>query len=156
MSVFGNTVSTGHGDIHDNYVHGLVPFINHSGYYQHTDAVIANGGDTAGLRVEHNTLLNPIDVDHGASAAVGLFPDDGPVTDITIKDNWLAGGAYTLYGGGSGAARVIVSGNVFSDEYWPQSGFYGPIAHWNPSGAGNVWSDNTFRDGTAIAAPTTT
>jgi hypothetical protein len=50
---------------------------------------------------------------------------------------------------------MIVSGNIFSDEYWPQSGFYGPIAHWNPSGAGNVWSDNTFRDGTAIAAPTT-
>ena len=153
LSVFGNTISTGHGYIHDNYVHDLVPFINHSGYYQHTDAVIANGNDTQGLHVEHNTLLNPIDVDHGASAAIGLYPDDGPVTDITVKDNWLAGGAYTLYGGGAGAARMVVSGNIFSDQYWPQSGFYGPIAHWNAGGTGNRWDGNTFRDGTPVAAP---
>lgn len=153
LSVFGNTVSTGHGYIHDNYVHDLVPFINRSGYYQHTDTVISEGGDTAGLRIEHNTLLNPIDVNRGASAAIGLYPDSGPVTDVTVKDNWLAGGAYTLYGGGDGAARMVVSGNVFSDQYWPQSGFYGPIAHWNATGAGNVWSGNTFRDGTEIDAP---
>ncbi len=153
LSVFGNTVSAGHGYIHDNYVHDLVPFINHSGYYQHTDAVISDGGDTAGLRIEHNTLLNPIDVNKGASAAIGLFPNTGPMTDVTVKDNWIAGGAYALYGGGDGAARVVVSDNVFSDEYWPQSGFYGPIAHWNGAGAGNVWSGNTFSDGTVIAAP---
>lgn len=153
LSVFGNTVSTGHGYIHDNYVHDLVPFINRSGYYQHTDTVISEGGDTTGLRIEHNTLLNPIDVKRGASAAIGLYPDSGPVTDVTIKDNWLAGGAYTLYGGGAGAARMMVSDNVFSDEYWPQSGFYGPIAHWNATGTGNVWSGNTFRDGTEIDAP---
>lgn len=153
LSVFGNTVSTGHGYIHDNYVHDLVPFVNHSGYYQHTDAVIANGGDTAGLRLEHNTLLNPIDVGHGASAAIGLYPDNGHVTDVTIKDNWLAGGAYALYGGGPGAARMVVSGNVFSAEYWPQCGFYGAIAHWNPAGAGNQWSGNAFADGTPVGAP---
>ena len=153
LSVFGNTISTGHGYIHDNYVHDLVPFVNRHGYYQHTDTVISEGGDTAGLRLEHNTLLNPIRVDQGASAAIGLYPDSGSVTDATIKDNWLAGGAYTLYGGGPNAARMIVSGNVFSDEYWPQSGFYGPIAHWNAAGTGNVWSNNTFRDGTAVAAP---
>lgn len=65
LSAFGNTVSTGHGYIHDNYVHDLVPFINHAGYYQHTDAVIADGG-------------------------------------------------------GSGAARMIVSGTIVSAECWPQ------------------------------------
>ncbi len=153
LSVFGNTISTGHGYIHDNYVHDLVPFINHSGYYQHTDAVIVNGADTLGLQVVHNTLLNPIAVDKGASAAIGLYPDNGPVTDITIKDNYLAGGAYALYGGGSGAARMIVSGNIFAAEYWPQCGFYGVIAHWNPTGVGNRWTGNTYGDGTAIGAP---
>lgn len=150
MSVFGNTVSTGHGYIHDNYVHDLVPFINHSGYYQHTDAVISDGGDTGGLRIEHNTLLNPIDATHGASAAIGLFPNTGLITDVTVKNNWIAGGAYALYGGGPGAARVVVSGNVFSDEYWPECGFYGAIAHWNATGSGNVWSDNAFRNGQAV------
>jgi hypothetical protein len=85
LSVFGNTISTGHGDIHDNYVHDLVPFINKRGYYQHTDAVISGGGDTAGLHLEHNTLLNPIAVDRGASAAIGLFPDSGADTN-TFRD----------------------------------------------------------------------
>jgi len=154
MSVFGNTVSTGHGYIHDNYVHDLVPFINHSGYYQHTDAVISDGGDTAGLRIEHNTLLNPIDASHGASAAIGLFANTGPVTDIIVKNNWLAGGAYALYGGGAGAARIVVSGNVFSDEYWPACGFYGAIAHWNTAGSGNVWAGNTYRNGQAVVPAT--
>lgn len=153
MSVFGNTISTGHGYIHDNYVHGLVPFINKRGYYQHTDAVIEEGGDTAGLDLDHNTLLNPIRIDQGASAAIGLYPDSGAVTDVTIKDNWLAGGAYTLYGGGPNAARMVVTGNVFSGEYWPQAGYYGAIADWHDAGAGNSWSGNTFSDGTQVAAP---
>ncbi len=153
LSVFTNTVSTGHGYIHDNYVHGLVPFLNRSGAYAHADTIISEGGDTAGLRIEHNTLLNPIDTAHGASAVIGLYPDSGAVTDTTIKDNWMAGGAYALYGGGSNAARIVVSGNVFSTEYWSSCGVYGPITYWNAGGAGNVWQGNSFSNGKAIAAP---
>ncbi|MBS2966094.1 hypothetical protein KGA66_23820 [Actinocrinis puniceicyclus] len=151
LSVMGNTVSTGHGYIHDDYVHGLVPFIARNGNYEHTDTVISEGGDTGGLRIEHNTLLNPIDVNHGASSVIGLYADSGAVTDATIKDNWMAGGAYALYAGGATSARIVVSGNVFSDEYWPECGYYGAITYWNPSGSGNVWSGNTFRDGAAVA-----
>ena len=153
LSVFGNTLSTGHGYIHDDYVHDLVPFITKNGNYEHTDTVISEGGDTGGLRIEHNTLLNPISVDKGASSAIGLYADSGIVSDTTVKNNWLAGGAYTLYGGGANAARIVVSGNVFSDEFWPKCGYYGPIAYWNAGGNGNVWTGNTFRDGSPVAAP---
>jgi hypothetical protein len=45
----------------------------------------------------------------------------------------------------------VVSGNVFSDEYWPECGYYGAITYWNPAGSGNVWSGNTFRNGSAVA-----
>jgi hypothetical protein len=153
LSVFGNTLSTGHGYVHDNYVHDLVPFITKNGNYEHTDTVISEGGDTAGLRIEHNTLLNPVKVDQGASSAIGLYADSGPVTDATISDNWLAGGAYTLYGGGADAARIVVTGNVFSDEFWPNCGYYGPAAYWNAGGSGNVWSGNVYRDGKPVVAP---
>lgn len=151
LSVMGNTLSVGHGYIHDNYVHDLVPFIARNGNYEHTDTVISEGGDTGGLRIEHNTLLNPIDVNHGASSVIGLYSDSGAVTDTTIKNNWMAGGAYALYAGGNSSARIVVSGNVFSNEYWPECGYYGAITYWNAAGSGNVWSGNTFRDGQAVA-----
>jgi len=153
LSVFGNTLSTGHGYIHDDYVHDLVPFITKNGNYEHTDTVISEGGDTSGLRIEHNTLLNPVKVEQGASSAIGLYADSGAVTDATITDNWLAGGAYTLYGGGANAARIVVTGNVFSDEFWPNCGYYGPAAYWNVGGTGNVWSGNVYRNGKPVVAP---
>ncbi|HXR72672.1 hypothetical protein [Actinocrinis sp.] len=151
LSVMGNTLSVGHGYIHDNYVHDLVPFIARNGNYEHTDTIISEGGDTGGLRIEHNTLLNPIDVNHGASSVIGLYSDSGAVTDTSIKNNWMAGGAYALYAGGNSSARITVSGNVFSDEYWPECGYYGAITYWNAAGSGNVWAGNTFRNGSAVA-----
>jgi hypothetical protein len=154
LSVFGNTVSTGHGYIHDNYIHGIVPFITKNGNYEHTDTIISEGGDTGGLRIEHNTLLNPVDATHGASSAIGLYADSGNVMNTTIKNNWMAGGAYTLYGGGKGSAQIVVTGNVFSDEYWAKCGIYGPIAYWNQDGSGNLWSGNTYRNGNAVPTPT--
>jgi hypothetical protein len=150
VSKFGNALSMGHGNIHDNYVHDLAAFINLSGEYQHTDAVISDGGDAGGLVIRHNTLLNQIKVEQGASAAVGLFADTGPVSNTTVEDNWLAGGAYALYGGGPGATGIRVVGNVFSTQYWPKCGFYGPVAAWNAGGAGNVWSNNVTSDGAPV------
>ncbi|MEU9350510.1 hypothetical protein AB0D65_05690 [Streptomyces griseoloalbus] len=150
ISVFGNALSMGQGYLHDNYVHGLVPFRNNGGEWQHTDAVISGGGNRGKLVIRHNTLLNPVAVDRGASAAVGLFADTGHVTDAVIDDNLLAGGAYALYGGGDGATGITVTDNVFSTRYHPGSGFYGPVAAWNAGGSGNVWRGNRFSDGTAV------
>jgi hypothetical protein len=69
---------------------------------------------------------------------------------VTIKDNLLAGGAYTLYGGLSGnqgassTPGVTITGNRFSAMYYPNGGTYGPAAHvWS----GDVWSGNTWADG---------
>ncbi|GAA4811476.1 hypothetical protein [Streptomyces ziwulingensis] len=150
ISVFGNALSMGQGHLHDNYVHGLVPFRNNGGEWQHTDAVISGGGGRGRLVVRHNTLLNPVAVDRGASAAVGLFADTGHVSDTVIDGNLLAGGAYALYGGGAGATGITVTDNVFSTRYHPKSGFYGPVTAWNADGAGNVWRGNRLSDGTPV------
>ncbi|MET7572388.1 hypothetical protein ABZT04_28395 [Streptomyces sp. NPDC005492] len=150
ISVFGNALSMGRGNLHDNYVHDLVPFRNAGGEWQHTDAVISGGSNKGELIVRHNTLLNPVAVNRGASAAVGLFADTGPVTNTVVDDNLLAGGAYALYGGGKGATGIKVTNNVFSRRYHRFSGAYGAVAAWNTGGKGNVWRGNRFSDGTAI------
>ncbi|WP_043672137.1 hypothetical protein [Streptomyces xylophagus] len=150
ISVFGNALSMGTGYLHDNYVHDLVPFRNAGGEWQHTDAVISGGSNKGKLIIRHNTLLNATPVDKGASAAIGLFADTGPVSHTVVDDNLLAGGAYALYGGGPGATGIKVTNNVFSRRYHRNSGVYGAVTAWNAGGAGNVWRGNRFSDGTPI------
>jgi hypothetical protein len=156
VSVFGDALSLGNGSIHDDYVHDLHPFINHSGTYQHLDAIISDGDDTLGLRIEHNTLLNPVPADQGPTSAIGLLPNTGPISDTAVVDNWIAGGAYAIYGGGAGATGVVVTGNVFSTQYWGRCGIYGPVTYWNSGGSGNEWSGNRYSSGAmVILAPST-
>ncbi|WP_330300154.1 hypothetical protein [Streptomyces sp. NBC_00503] len=150
VSVFGNALSMGQGNLHDNYVHDIAAFRNQGGEWQHTDAVISGGGNKGRLTVRHNTLLNSVAVDRGASAALGLFADTGSVSSVTVDSNWLAGGAYAFYGGGPGATGIEVTNNVFSTQYHPGSGTYGPVAAWNSGGAGNVWRGNRMSDGRPV------
>jgi hypothetical protein len=150
VSVYGDALSMGQGNLHDNYVHDITPFRNLGGEWQHTDAVISNGGNSGHLIIRHNTLLNPTGVSQGASASIGLFSDTGVVKNVTVDHNWLAGGAYALYGGGTGATGIQVTRNVFSKQYHSASGGYGVVAAWNAAGTGNVWRDNRMSDGTPI------
>ncbi|WP_227026071.1 hypothetical protein [Streptomyces fodineus] len=150
VSVFGDALSMGQGDLHDNYVHDIVPFINQGGEWQHTDAVISGGGNTGQLIIRHNTLLNPTSLKQGASGSIGLFADTGVVRNVTVDHNWIAGGAYALYGGDKGANGIKVTDNVFSTQYHPASGGYGTVAHWNAGGTGNVWRNNRMSDGRPI------
>ncbi|MDX6331676.1 MAG: hypothetical protein QOI83_4059, partial [Streptomycetaceae bacterium] len=150
VSVYGDALSMGQGNLHDNYVHDIRPFRNLGGEWQHTNAVISNGGNRGHLIIRHNTLLNPTGVSQGASASIGLFSDTGVVKNVTVDHNWLAGGAYALYGGGTGATGIQVTRNVFSKQYHSASGGYGVVAAWNAAGTGNVWRDNRMSDGTPI------
>jgi hypothetical protein len=152
VSVFGDALSLGHGHIHDDYVHDLRPFVNRSGSYQHLNAIISDGDDTLGLLIEHNTLLNPARADQGPTSVIGLLPNTGPIADTRVLDNWIAGGAYAIYGGGVGATGVVVSGNVFSTQYWNRCGIYGPVAYWNSGGSGNQWSGNRYSNGAVVAS----
>ncbi|WP_344666642.1 hypothetical protein [Catenulispora yoronensis] len=150
ISQFGAAVSTGHGNVHDNFAHNQAMFINLGHEWVHTDSIISSGDDTGGLVIRHNTLINEDPIDKGASASVGLFADDGPVANTTVDDNWLAGGSYAFYGGDAGAHNIKVTNNVFSTEVHPNGGYYGFVAKWNASGAGNVWSGNKTSDGHVV------
>jgi hypothetical protein len=153
ISGFGNVLSMGHGSIHDNFVHDLSTFVTQSGEWQHTDGVISNGADNGGLVIKHNTVLNDTPINKGATAAVGLYADDGPVRNTTVQDNWLAGGAYVLYGGAKGATNVKILDNVFSTQFHPKGGIYGFATAWDNGGSGNVWRNNRTSSGAVVQPP---
>jgi len=151
ISEVGEGISMDSGFVHDSYVHNLQAFKPQGAKdYEHTDDIISDGG--SGLTVKHNTLLNQLPADRGASASVGLYADDGSPSDDVVEDNFLAGGAYAIYPGGpSGSRGIVVEDNVFSTVYWRGSGIYGPVSrsYWH-SGRGNKWADNVFVTGSKV------
>ena len=78
---------------------------------------------------------------------------------VTITDTFLAGGGWTLYGGannnghgGKGASNVAVNNTIFGRDFFPKSGYFGPVTYWDHKTAlGNAWSGNSFENGLAIA-----
>ena len=80
-----------------------------------------------------------------------------PVANKTVENNFLAGGAYTIYGGTSPnnpTSNIVIKGNRFGQQYYALSGQYGPIAYFNPTSSGNSWSANIWDStGGTIPAP---
>lgn len=127
------------GSIHDSYYHDLSTFNG-----AHVQDVYVYPG--AGLTISHNTLINQASLTY-TTAAVYIAPDAGHQHDVTMSGNLLAGGAYAFYGGDSTATNIVVSGNSFSTQVFPNCGNYGTHAYWWPNNAGNVWSGNVWADG---------
>jgi hypothetical protein len=108
----------------------------------HYEAVYYGGG--ARLVLRHDTLLNP----HPQTAAVYTEPESAPVRDVVITDNLIAGGGWTIYGGGPTATRFVVTDNRFSRIFYPSIGHFGldtamnwPLVVWS----GNYYDENLRR-----------
>lgn len=117
----------------------------------HSEPVYCGNGTATGL-ISGNAILSQL----SQTAAVFIANAEGVTANITVEGNLLAGGGYAVYGGGGSsqygpATGITVSGNYFSTMYWPQGGYYGPVADW--SAAGNTWSGNTWHDGPDAGQP---
>ena len=139
---------------HGRGVHdpGLL-FLHDPGFYpgDHSEPVYCGNGTATGL-ISGNAILSQL----SQTAAVFIANAEGVTANITVEGNLLAGGGYAVYGGGGSsqygpATGITVSGNYFSTMYWPQGGYYGPVADW--SAAGNTWSGNTWHDGPDAGQP---
>ncbi len=133
------------GVVRDNYIHDLAMVDG-----DHVNGITSNGG-TERLVIEHNTVLNHFD----QTDAIGLFQDFGVEADRLIKDNLLAGGGYTIYGGDNrrfGVTHDIqIVGNRISRVFFPSGGHFGPLASFDHQGVGNLWADNVWdEDGSPI------
>lgn len=134
-------IQTAQGVIQDNYIHDL-EFRGDD----HVNGTTSNGSSTP-LTIRHNTVFNPLT----QTDAVSLFQDFGVEANRTIDDNLLAGGGYTIYGGGDGkigtSSNIVITNNRISRMYFPDGGYYGPVTAFDPQGPGNVWSGNVWDDG---------
>ena len=135
----GTGIQTHEGLIEDTYIHDLrmIPT-------DHVNGTTSNGS-TVPLTIRHNTIFNQF----GQTDAISLFQDFWREANRTIDNNLLAGGGYTIYGGGGGygtATNIKITNNRISRLYFPNGGSYGPLAHFDWSGSGNEWSGNVWDD----------
>lgn len=140
-------VQIGAGVIADNYIHSM-------GFKSgdHVNGITVNGSTTP-LAIRHNTVFVNLD----QTDAISLFEDFGVEANKLIKDNLVAGGDYSIYGGaksgGPQSYNIRIIGNRFSRKYYSNGGQFGPAAYFD-SGRGNVWAGNIW-DGTeqAVSSP---
>jgi hypothetical protein len=149
VTYFRTAIHVSTGLVEGNYIHD-------PGYIagDHTNGFYVNGG-TEPLTIENNTIYDSL----GQTDAINLDVGSSgvPVANKTIENNILAGGAYTIYGGdalGNPTSSIVIKGNRFGELFYPQGGQYGPVAYFDPSGKGNVWSGNTWDlTGQTVPAP---
>ena len=143
--IIGNDISnasTGvqisQGLIEANYIHDLGMV---SG--DHVNGTTSNGG-TSQLTIRGNTVLNRF----SQTDAISLFQDFGLEANRLITGNLVAGGGYTIYGGDNRnfgrTYNIKITNNRFSTIYFPNSGYYGPYAAYDPAGSGNEFSGNVW------------
>jgi hypothetical protein len=148
ISYFKTAVQVSTGMVSGNYIHD-------PGYIagDHTNGVAA-AMTTQPLTIQNNTILNSL----GQTDAISLNASTTgvPVANKTVANNFLAGGSYPIYGGdawNNPTSNMVIQNNRFGQLYYPKSGQYGPVAYFDHTGTGNVWSGNIW-DTTGQAIPT--
>jgi hypothetical protein len=139
ISGFKDGIDVAQGYIHDNWIHDMSKYAG-----AHTQGIFVWRAPVgASLLIKHNTIT---DVVLDSTAAIFMKEYLG-IHDVTVEDNWLAGGSFTLYGGGTDAKNIQSLNNKFSIEIAPNGGRYGPISYWSTAKTGNVWSGNVWVNG---------
>lgn len=111
---------------------------------------------------DHNDAIQLLGNQHDVTIARNRIVNPNPQTScitilgtkITVRDNLISGGGWSLYGGkdnngkgGGGATDIEVSGNTFARDIFPKVGNFGPVAYWD---ARNIWTGNRFDDGREV------
>ncbi len=127
--------------VQDSYIHDLVV----SGD-SHNDGMQSLGSNDVLIR--HNTIIAP---KASTSAIILSTGSADSMRRITIDNNLLGGGAYTVYGGYqvgvdilSRVSDITVSNNRITTAVNPQGGAYGPFTSVSKPAVtmtGNVWHD---------------
>ena len=109
----GITLQSGGSVIQDNYIHGLKA----SGS-PHYDGIQIDGGQS-NVTINHNTVIN----DWNQTSAVMINNGFGPISNISVDNNLLAGGGYTVYCDGQFSGGSI-TGVSFTNNHL-KKGYFG-------------------------------
>ena len=127
--------------VQDSWVHDLVQ-ANGS----HNDAIQMWNVD--GVTIRHNYLDNA----NKETSCILPSSNDGYIKNVTVDNNLMNGGGYTVYGGGGSGAIYPVANLSFTNNrfmrsptggHWPKGGYYGVKAY---IASGDVWSNNVWDD----------
>jgi hypothetical protein len=117
-----------------SFVHGLKGDSD-----SHYDTVTADGYKRWVIR--HNRLYNP----HGQTGVVWIGDIRYDASSGLLKNNYIAGGGYSIYAGHSVKPGLRVVDNVFSTRFFRDCGYWGLITEWHWKN--NTWSNNRWIDG---------
>ncbi|AWL93215.1 Ig-like domain-containing protein [Bradyrhizobium ottawaense] len=107
-------IVTGSSLVQDNYIHAMnAPDVRLGTSLggPHYDGIEIDGG-VSDVIIRHNTVIN----ENSYVSAVMINNDFGPVSNIQVDGNYLAGGGYTLYSDGSFSSTDKISGVSFTNN----------------------------------------
>jgi hypothetical protein len=136
------------GLIQGNFIHDLK--LDAAGT-AHINGIQLGSGTGSLMTIRGNTIHHA----NSQTDAIMLANDDGAQANRLIEGNLIGGGGYTFYGAGGPtgtATGITFRNNQFTTRYFPQGGYWGPVAYWK-TGGGNVWSGNTWADGPNAGQP---
>lgn len=91
----------------------------------HYDGYQSDGGRN--IMIRHNTIRVP----YGQTAAILMSTNTSPIRDVSIVNNLVAGGGYSIYCGTDSGGPVLgsftFSGNVIARTYFSRGGYWGPV-----------------------------
>lgn len=136
---------TGHV-IEANWIHDLATGAKlSSGAARHADGLQLQGGNF-GLSIRCNFIDSSAD---GANAAIIIKPDLGDIAAVTVSENAMAGGAYTLYSIVAGTDYPMTDVTVGDNIFFAGTGFYGPVAIDNDA---TTFTNNVTEDAEPVTA----
>ena len=141
--------------VEGSYVHGQ--FRDASGAAHESGIRMGSGSVIRGNTIACDAPDVPPDA--GCSAALTGYGDFATVQNNTIERNLFLAttGGYCAYGGSTqgkpysaGVKNIRFVDNVFQRGGRGTCGYYGAITSFDSSAPGNVWSGNTWDDGTEL------
>jgi hypothetical protein len=124
----------------------------------HQSAYATVGNNKGPLELRHSTVWcnNPVSPPGGGCTGdIALQNTFYPVVDTTIDNNLFmpsASGSYCGTFGWNDSSNIVVTNNVFRRGSNGKCGVFGTADAFRTNGPGNVWSGNTYEDG-SVALP---
>lgn len=125
----------------------------------HQAAIGAGQGNGNNSRLIHNTIqcnrwnTSAPGFQQGCSSALSLY-DEPTLNDVLVQNNLFnTTGGYCTYGGGPQGTNIRYIDNRFGKKFSSSCGIFGTVSAFYGGNSGNVWTGNTWQDGSGAINP---